>query len=39
MEGDPANAVEGDIPIIHIEPSRGSVSLRLREVWEYKGLL
>jgi len=28
-----------DLPVIHIEPSRGWVSLRLKELWEYKELL
>lgn len=28
-----------DIPVLRIEPSRGWVSLRLRELWEYRELL
>ena len=28
-----------DIPVLRIEPSRGWVSLRLREMWEYRELL
>ncbi len=28
-----------DIPIIRIEPSRGWVSLKLNELWEYRELL
>ncbi len=28
-----------DIPVILIEPSRGWVSLKLRELWEYRELL
>lgn len=31
--------MNGDIPVIKIEPSKGWVSLKLREVWEYKDLL
>jgi homopolymeric O-antigen transport system permease protein len=29
----------GDAPVIHIKPSRGWVSLNLRELWEYRELL
>ena len=29
----------GDIPVIRIEPSRGWVSLKLRELWAYRELL
>jgi lipopolysaccharide transport system permease protein len=29
----------GDIPVIRIEPSHGWVSLKLRELWEYRELL
>ncbi len=39
MEKDTVNAAQIDIPIIRIEPSRGWVSLKLRELWEYKELL
>jgi lipopolysaccharide transport system permease protein len=28
-----------DVPVIHIEPSKGWVSLGLRELWEYRELL
>jgi lipopolysaccharide transport system permease protein len=28
-----------EVPVIHIAPSRGWVSLRLRELWEYRELL
>jgi lipopolysaccharide transport system permease protein len=28
-----------DVPIVLIEPSRGWVSLKLREVWHYRELL
>lgn len=31
--------MNGDIPVIKIEPSKGWVSLKLREVWEYRELL
>lgn len=29
----------GDVPVIRIEPSKGWVSLKLRELWEYRELL
>jgi lipopolysaccharide transport system permease protein len=29
----------GDIPVIRIQPSKGWVSLKLRELWEYRELL
>jgi lipopolysaccharide transport system permease protein len=29
----------GDVPLIHIEPSRGWISLKLPELWEYRELL
>lgn len=32
-------ADEGTVPHIHIEPSQGWVSLKLRELWEYRELL
>src|SRR5713226_8746503 len=32
-------APEVDIPVIRIEPSRGWISLRLYELWEYRELL
>jgi lipopolysaccharide transport system permease protein len=39
----PASAVEKQIreelPVIRIEPSRGWVSLKLKEIWEYRELL
>jgi len=40
-EGSPEaqEAAPSNIPIIVIKPSRGWVSLRLREVWEYRELL
>src|SRR2546422_11775025 len=33
------NRANGEVPIIRIEPSSGWVSLRLRELWEYRELL
>jgi lipopolysaccharide transport system permease protein len=35
----PLEADDESVPHIHIEPSRGWVSLRLRELWEYRELL
>ena len=32
-------SLPADLPVIHIEPSSGWVSLRLGEVWEYRELL
>lgn len=34
-----ATLKEGDVPVTRIEPSRGWVSLKLRELWEYRELL
>ena len=34
-----ASLVPNDIPVIRIEPSRGWVSLKLNELWEYRELL
>jgi len=31
--------MQGSLPVLRIEPSRGWVSLRLRELWEYRELL
>ena len=28
-----------ELPIIHIQPSKGWVSLKLRDLWEYRELL
>lgn len=33
------NKVEQELPILRIEPSRGWVSLKLHELWEYRELL
>lgn len=33
------NQLAVDVPVIRIEPSRGWVSLKLRELWEYRELL
>src|SRR5213595_358472 len=33
------NAVVSDPPVLRIQPSRGWVSLRLNELWEYRELL
>jgi lipopolysaccharide transport system permease protein len=38
-ENAPAWISEEDIPVIRIQPSRGWVSLKLHEVWEYRELL
>ena len=35
----PLRANDGSVPHIRIEPSRGWVSLKLRELWEYRELL
>jgi lipopolysaccharide transport system permease protein len=35
----PSEADDESVPHIHIEPSRGWVSLRLRELWKYRELL
>lgn len=35
----PKKDVENDVPVLRIQPSRGWVSLRLRELWEYRELL
>ena len=34
-----AGADRAEIPFLHLEPSKGWVSLRLRELWEYRELL
>ena len=31
--------LKNPLPILRIEPSRGWVSLKLRELWEYRELL
>ncbi len=35
----PETIVNPDIPVIRIEPSKGWVSLKLNELWEYRELL
>lgn len=37
--GTPVERIAGVLPVLRIEPSRGWVSLRLRELWEYRELL
>ncbi|MDL1892082.1 ABC transporter permease, partial [Sphingobacteriales bacterium CHB3] len=32
-------SIQATIPVIRIEPSRGWVSLKLKELWEYRELL
>ena len=32
-------SVSYDIPVIRVEPSKGWVSLKLKELWEYRELL
>jgi hypothetical protein len=36
---DPETIVNPEIPVIRIEPSKGWVSLKLGELWEYRELL
>ena len=39
LRGQPAPAAESELPFVRIRPSRGWVSLRLPELWEYRELL
>jgi lipopolysaccharide transport system permease protein len=37
--GSAGNRIDDSLPVLRIEPSRGWVSLRLKELWEYRELL